>query len=456
MLPEQYAIWMKRFPKSAIVPFELGKTYEQYHDPRCKENLLKALSLNPNLAGAWEYLSYYATFAGDNTAAFEYMQHAVQADPKNAVLSFRYASMYKDSVTAKYDSLMVNVAYHFPNDEKGAEALCQLAKIRFNENEKTAYYEALYRMYSKQQSPWFRAGMRDYYDYLLNTSPDKAFDLALKMVLEIKINRGDWKQKLIVAREFVEAGKLLDANKPSEATEILKHVNLGNSKVDGMLIDAEETLALFKAKVANAGNKTREAYDSVAAYYSKKPSDRIYQILRTYAAKLGIDSSKVDTDVWKIRNNEAWKETDFTLENFDDQKRVSLSDYRGKVVLLTYWFPGCIPCREEFLHFEAILKKYNSTNIAYMAINIENQEDDYVMPLVKKNGYTFVPLQDDPNKKIGNLPEGKDVGAPTNFLIDQRGRVIFSDFKIDDKNERTLELMINELLKMGSIAKVAQ
>lgn len=449
----RYALWIKRFPKSAIVPFELGKTYEEHTDPRCTENLRKALKLNPNLAEAWQYLSYYATFVGDKSIAIEYMQRATQADPQNAAIAFKYAFLFKNGDQAKYDSLLVDVAHRFPDSEKGIEALWYLANISFNKNEKTAYYEAVYRMYSKQQSSWFRSVMADYYDYLLNTTPDKAFDLALRMVLEIKINRGYWKKRLNVARGFVEADKLLEKNKPDEAADMLKHVNLGNSKVNGTMIDAEETLALFKAKAADASNKTRDAYDSLAVYYSKQPTDRIYQTIRTYASKLHIDSAKIDTDIWNIRNKQAWDAGNFTLENFADHKPVSLSDYRGRIVLLTYWFPSCGPCRDEFLHFEAILKKYNTENIAYVAINVSSQEDDYVLPLVKKMGYTFVPLRNDQNKKTGNLPDAAHTGAPTNFLIDGRGRVIFSDFKITDENVHTLELMIAELCNMGTVQK---
>jgi len=72
-------------------------------------------------------------------------------------------------------------------------------------------------------------------------------------------------------------------------------------------------------------------------------------------------------------------------------------------------------------------------------------QEDRVLPLIKAKGYTFVPLRDSPNKAKGNLPDVSS--APTNYLIDQKGRVIFSNFQINDNNERMLELMISELLR---------
>jgi thiol-disulfide isomerase/thioredoxin len=452
-LAAQYAAWMRQFPKSAVLPFELGKTYEDHNIPLSKEYLLKAVTINPALASAWEYLSFNASFINDNPSAIAYMERAIQAEPKNADYAYEYAFLHRDGDAAKYDSLMLSVACHFPESPRGAEALYQAARIPFNANEKTAYYETMYKMYAEQQPPWFGAGMRDYYDYLLNTSPDKAFDLALRLALKMKINRGEWKQKMAVARTFVEAGKLLEQHKPDEAAQVLKSASLGNSKTIGIKIDAEETFALFKAEAANANGKTKDAYDNLAAYYSKLPSDTLRRALLNYAAKFGIDSSKVDADIWKIRDSTAWKKTSFTLENLKNHKKVSLSEFHDKVVLLTYWYPGCGPCRNEFPHFEAVLKKFDTTQVAYLAINSYNTAENYVMPLIKNSGYTFIPLRDSTNYAKGNLPDVRFL--PSNYLIDQNGRVIFSDFQIDEKNERTLELMITELLKTGKTDKIA-
>ncbi|MGZ3763689.1 MAG: redoxin domain-containing protein, partial [Mucilaginibacter sp.] len=425
-LSRQYAVWMKRFPKSAMVPFALGKEYYDFTDSICKKYLIKAVNINPHMAQAWEYLSLYATFSGDHLLAIDYMRRATECDPKNADCAFAYAFLFKDGDPAKYDSLMLKVAYHFPDDIKGVKALYYLASYPFNSNERTTYYEALYRMGSKNQSAWFRAGMADYYAYLLNTSPDRAFDLSLRMVLEVKVNRNIWKQHFIDARNFVEARKLLDANEPDEAAIMLSHVNLGIYKTMGVEVEADtkETLALFKAEANNKGNKTQAAYDSLAQYYRKLPSDRLRNILINYASKLGLDSNRVDADIAKIRNDSAWNKTDFTLENYADHKPVSLSDFNGKVVLLTYWFPSCFPCRQEFPRVESVLKKFNSKDVAYLAINANNEQEEVIMPFIKSNNYTFIPLRDNPGKPIGNLPNVHSM--PANFLIDQTGRVVFS------------------------------
>ncbi len=67
-----------------------------------------------------------------------------------------------------------------------------------------------------------------------------------------------------------------------------------------------------------------------------------------------------------------------------------------------------------------------------------------MIPFLKSSGYTFTPLAEDEKRDKGNLPSP---GAPTNYLIDQDGRIIYSNFMIHGDNERMLELMIESMLQ---------
>src|SRR5690606_27145127 len=100
------------------------------------------------------------------------------------------------------------------------------------------------------------------------------------------------------------------------------------------------------------------------------------------------------------------------------------------------------PCRGEFPHFEHVVRKFGKDQLAYIGINIVHEQDPYVVPFMKQSGYSFTPVRDEPEKR-GNLTAR---GAPTNYLIDRNGNIIFSNFRTDEHNERTLELMITELL----------
>ncbi|MET0583338.1 MAG: redoxin domain-containing protein, partial [Candidatus Binatia bacterium] len=41
-----------------------------------------------------------------------------------------------------------------------------------------------------------------------------------------------------------------------------------------------------------------------------------------------------------------------------DGKKISLKDFRGKVVLLNFWASWCVPCREEMPAMEKLYQEY--------------------------------------------------------------------------------------------------
>jgi hypothetical protein len=106
-------------------------------------------------------------------------------------------------------------------------------------------------------------------------------------------------------------------------------------------IDAEETLLLFKAQVADAAHDDKAAYDSITHYYIKKPNDTLQKAMLQYASKLGFNPKFVQIEIKRLRDSTAKQATDFSLLNYVTKQNVSLSDFKGKVILLTYWFPGC-------------------------------------------------------------------------------------------------------------------
>jgi thiol-disulfide isomerase/thioredoxin len=161
---------------------------------------------------------------------------------------------------------------------------------------------------------------------------------------------------------------------------------------------------------------------------------------------LGWNAEQVSNILSEKLSSKSVAATRFDLERYDTNERLKLTDLKGKVVLVTYWFPGCGPCRGEFPHFENVLKKFNREDVAYVGINIAPKEDPYVLPFMKSTGHSFIPVRDEPEKR-GNLPAR---GAPTNYLIDGNGNILYKDFMIGAYNEEVLEQMIKQALNLVS------
>lgn len=445
-LETQYKYWIKKFPKIYTIPFAIGEAFIYQHpgNPKALPYLLLACKLKEDKAEIWYLLSKFAGFNNNVIAEQNYLKKAIHYAPDNPYYAFYYAYSYsfqkKDHTY--YDSLSLEVARKFPKSEASTMSLLWLAFNSTTKDQKIAYYKMMFNRKENQLSEWYLKGIASYFDLLLDTYPEKAFELGVALILENVRNRNLWFERIKVADSFLKARKLLNEKNSQQALSLLNDIHLG-SKQSGNFIDVNEALALFKAEIFDSSGRTSIAYDSLTTLYSRTPTSRLYNVLSKYACKLGIDSSTVLKNIWKIRENNSVKATDFCLKNYLSEENSALSDYLGKVILIVYWEPACFPCRAQFSHIESVIKKFDTTKVVYLALNTDSVQDSLVLPFLKTGGYSFIPLKVGPtNFKSKLIAEG----ILSSYLIDTKGRIIFSNFRITEENEKTLELMIQETL----------
>lgn len=444
-LETQYGTWIKEFPKSFTMAFTIGKAYSNHGNAKAAPFLQQASRLKPDNDQVWYMLAGDAYLKNDLKLRQEYLKKAMQYAPDNVNYILNYASSFEQTDPARRDSIYLETVKWSADNNNAELALSLLADNASSTAQKIVYYKQLHDRQAKQHSGAYSPAMTAYFDLLLNTDLPQALSFGQALILEDKLFLDVWQERLTVASQFTQARKLLAENRPKEAIAILNQVKLDNSQL-GHHIHAKETLVLFKAEAADADKQVRAAYDSLAIAYSKLPTDKYHVALLKYGAEAGLDSNQVAENIRTIRISRAKKATDFLLENYYTSNKASLADYAGKVVLLTYWFPGCGPCREEFPHFESVMKKMNSSQVAYLGLNVFPSQNEYVLPFLKQSGYSFTPLRDDLKRGKGTLDAQ---GYPTNYLLDQKGRIVFSNFRIDAENEKTLERMIRETLAVN-------
>lgn len=434
----QYQKWMKQFPKNPNVPYALAAAYLDEESPKAKPYLEKTVALDSTYVEAWGGLWMDAQRWGKFEEGTEYLRKATEADPNNAQYAFYYAEGMREKDPAKHEAMILDVARRFPNHDRGAQALYWLA-VR---GKGTAYqlkiFELLKNSYDPAKFSWSSSGMSSYYNLLLEEDAAKAVTLANEMAEKIPDDKKGWESKAATAKAIVAANQLIAAGDGPAALTQLNTVNLP------WYSTAKEYVVLRKAAALALRSKSA-AYDSLLVEFRKNPGTKLYQGMLGYGQQLGKSAAQVGNETWQRLQDSAKQATDFSLRNYFTNKPASLADYKGKVVLLTYWFPGCGPCRGEFPHFENVIRKYKGQPVDYVGINIVSEQNDYVLPFLKGSGYSFTPLEDQPGRNKGNLNNGQ--AAPVNFLLDQQGRIIFRNFRIDGSNEDQLELMINLVLK---------
>jgi peroxiredoxin len=106
---------------------------------------------------------------------------------------------------------------------------------------------------------------------------------------------------------------------------------------------------------------------------------------------------------------------DFTLQSVSGET-VSLSDHRGKVVLINFWATWCPPCRQEMPDIQDRYARY-SPDLVVLAVN-NNETADLVAAFVDEFGLTFDPLLD-PGAVVQTLYQLN--GYPTSIFVDRDG-----------------------------------
>jgi len=434
----QYDEWMAMFPNSVTVPYALGEALYNAEYPKAKGYLLKAVSIDSTLAKAYQQLSIDAQRWGEFEVAREYLRKACVADPESPDYAFYYASSFSDVDPELYRSMSLEVVKKFPETERAAQAIYWLALRTNDVEERIMLYKRSFDEFPPDKFGWSSSSMPYLFDIYLERSPSLAVKFAQQMKALGKSERDvkSWDERGKLAQSVIEVKTLTEAKRTKEAEDVAAAIEIPRYS------SATEFINLLKAEASDVAGNTAGAYESLLKYYSADPTDKTYSVLLDYGMKLGKTEPNVNDEVHKIRYATAVRATPFSRMNYLTNDSLSLGDLKGKVVLLTYWFPGCGPCRGEFPNFENVIRKFSSDKVAYVGINIAPEQDEYVVPFVKSSGYSFIPLKDEPEKR-GNLTAR---GAPTNYLLDREGNIVFKNFRTDDRNERTLELMIQALL----------
>ena len=66
---------------------------------------------------------------------------------------------------------------------------------------------------------------------------------------------------------------------------------------------------------------------------------------------------------------------DFTIK--DSDRSITLSQLRGKIVVLNFWATWCPPCVDEMPSLEQLQKKFQGTDITILAVSVDDDPDDY-------------------------------------------------------------------------------
>ena len=123
---------------------------------------------------------------------------------------------------------------------------------------------------------------------------------------------------------------------------------------------------------------------------------------------------------------------------------MSLSQFRGKVVLLNFWATWCGPCRIEMPAMEQLYRTLPREDFEILAISTDPQGTAVTRSFQREMGFTF-PILHDPDMRIGLTYGARTL--PLTFMVDRRGVIRKKIFGARDWDSPEARDLINILMK---------
>jgi peroxiredoxin len=122
----------------------------------------------------------------------------------------------------------------------------------------------------------------------------------------------------------------------------------------------------------------------------------------------------------------------------------SISEAKGKVVVVFFWTTWCPYCRQEMPYLEQqVWQKYKSEDFLMIGIARE-QSKETVSGFLKKNKFTF-PMAADPEGEIFDLFANR--GVPRSYVVDRNGKILFQSVGLETEEFARRNKIIEQELK---------
>jgi pentatricopeptide repeat protein len=229
-------------------------------------------------------------------------------------------------------------------------------------------------------------------------------------------------------KAFAESHRIMKGAEPDITERLLMTYNRNGKYAEAMTVGKQAV------ESGRSSDKILEYFKE--AYSKQKGSSKGFDEMVASAKKAV--AKEAEGKAAKSRLNKP--AVQFVLKDIEG-KTVTLSDLKGKVVVVDFWATWCGPCKMSFPTLQKVYEKYKShPQVAIYALdtweNVSGKEkEDLVKKFLADNKYTFPVLYDE-----GMVDKYGVEGIPTKFVIDKKGAIAFKSVGFNSADE-----MMNEL-----------
>lgn len=213
-----------------------------------------------------------------------------------------------------------------------------------------------------------------------------------------------------------------------------------DKQVKALRVSRGQKMLVFAKNNPNSYFALQALSESVSGYGVK--SDIALPLFNKLSEPLRL--SYTGQGLYKILNSSTVtalgsKAPDFTQKDVNG-KSVSLSDFKGKYVLVEFWASWCSPCRAESPNLLKQYALYKDKGFEILGVSVDHDKVKWI-EAIKKDGLTWPQVSDlkgwesDARKVYGIS------GVPANFLIAPDGKIIGSHLMGEVLNKKLAELM---------------
>ncbi|MBK7104633.1 MAG: TlpA family protein disulfide reductase [Ignavibacteriae bacterium] len=408
----------------------------------------------------FEFLANWTRNIGDHVKSVKYVEMIEKKFPESNLIKTRFLGKFRNMLTVekklevfneylKFDKNSEVTSYMFSgivnqqvkeNDFKSAEKLLNEYLYLANSN---LYNGIAWRMFETKKN------LPSALQY-----GEKGIEIARK---EVKNPTG-------IKPVYIDDEQWINSKKNSLGFILDTYGNIQNElgKTEAALKSFEEAATLTNGDYPELNEsyvsllynlkQFEKAKNKSEEFISKgKSTNKIQEIFNNSFIKLGGSKDNLDKHLGKIGESVNQKMIEklknsilnkpapqFKLKDLKGNS-VSLSDFKGRIVIVDFWATWCGPCLQSFPIMQKAVDKFEkSKNVKFLFVNTWERVEDKLKnasDFIEKNKYLFHVLLDDQNEVIDNY--GVE-GIPTKFIIDKNGNIRFKSVGLEGTEKEIL------------------